>query len=145
MKFLFIFVSGLFFGFGLAMSGMLNPSKVRAFLDLSGQWDPSLAFVMMGGIFVTAFGFWLVHKKENPLFSDNFNLPISRSIDMKLIGGSAMFGVGWGIGGLCPGPSIAILSSNFFPAITFTVSMIIGITVASLLLKPDKVNVNEKS
>ena len=142
MKILFTLISGVLFGFGLAMSGMLNPSKVRAFLDISGEWDPSLAFVMAGGIFVTIVGYWFVFKKEKPIFSNQFSLPERKELDIRLIIGSMIFGVGWGIGGLCPGPSIAILSNHFFPAIIFTVSMIVGIIVGSILFKPNKLNVN---
>ena len=142
MKILFTLISGLLFGFGLAMSGMLNPSKVRAFLDISREWDPSLAFVMAGGIFVTIVGYWFVFKKEKPIFSNQFSLPERKELDIRLIIGSMIFGVGWGIGGLCPGPSIAILSNQFFPAIIFTVSMIIGVIAGSILSKTDNVNVN---
>ena len=120
-------IAGILFGFGLTLSGMLNPSKVQSFLNIFGIWDPSLAFVMVGGIIVALIGYNLVFKIEKPIFSEEFDIPTLNHIDLKLIGGSALFGVGWGIGGLCPGPSIAILSTNFYPAIIFTVSMCVGL------------------
>ena len=127
MKNLAVGIAGILFGFGLTLSGMLNPSKVQSFLNIFGIWDPSLAFVMVGGIIVALIGYNLVFKMEQPIFSEEFDIPTLNHIDLKLTGGSALFGVGWGIGGLCPGPSIAILSTNFYPAIIFTVSMCVGI------------------
>ena len=127
MKNLAVGIAGILFGFGLTLSGMLNPSKVQSFLNIFGIWDPSLAFVMVGGIIVALIGYNLVFKMEKPIFSEEFDIPNLTHIDLKLIGGSALFGVGWGIGGLCPGPSIAILSTNFYPAIIFTVSMCVGL------------------
>ena len=129
MKIFLILISGLLFGFGLAMSGMLNPLKVRAFLDISGEWDPSLGFVMVGGILVTIAGYWFVFNREKPIYGIQFSLPEKKKLDMRLITGSAIFGVGWGIGGLCPGPSISILSIYFFPAIVFTLSMMLGLFI----------------
>ena len=134
MRYLFTCLSGLIFGFGLTLSGMLNPYKVYSFLDISRNWDPSLAFVMIGGILITIFGFSLTLKRPKPIHEENFYLPIYKNIDFKLIGGSAIFGIGWGVGGLCPGPSIAILSSNFFPSIIFTISMLIGLFLGKKLI-----------
>ena len=134
MRYLFTCLSGLIFGFGLTLSGMLNPYKVHSFLDISRNWDPSLAFVMIGGILITIFGFRLTFKRPKPIHEENFYLPIYKKIDFKLIGGSTIFGIGWGIGGLCPGPSIAILSSNFFPSIIFTISMLIGLLLGKKLI-----------
>ena len=127
MKNLAVGIAGILFGFGLTLSGMLNPSKVQSFLNIFGIWDPSLAFVMVGGIIVALIGYNLVFKMEKPIFSEEFDIPTLNYLDLKLIGGSALFGVGWGIGGLCPGPSIAILSTKFYPAIIFTFSMCIGL------------------
>ena len=129
MKIFLILISRLLFGFGLAMSGMLNPLKVRAFLDISGEWDPSLGFVMVGGILVTIAGYWFVFNREKPIYGIQFSLPEKKKLDMRLITGSAIFGVGWGIGGLCPGPSISILPIYFFPAIVFTLSMMLGLFI----------------
>ena len=127
MKNFAVGIAGILFGFGLTLSGMLNPSKVQSFLNIFGIWDPSLAFVMVGGIIMALIGYNLVFKMEKPIFSEEFDVPTLNHIDLKLIGGSALFGVGWGIGGLCPGPRIAILSTNFYPAIIFTFSMCIGL------------------
>ena len=134
MRYLFTCLSGLIFGFGLTLSGMLNPYKVHSFLDISRNWDPSLAFVMIGGILITVFGYRLTFKRPKPIFEEKFYLPIYKSIDLKLIVGSTLFGIGWGIGGLCPGPSIAILSSNFFPSIIFTISMLLGLFLGKKLI-----------
>ena len=100
--------SEILFGIGLAVSGMLNPFKVQSFLDFFGAWDPSLAFVMLGAIVTTTVGYRFIFKLQTPLFSDQFFLPLKKDIDLKLLSGSALFGVGWGVGGLCPGPSIAL-------------------------------------
>jgi len=143
MRLIFIVFSGILFGFGLAMSGMLNPFKVQAFLNVFGAWDPSLAFVMVGGILVTIAGYWFVFNRGKPLYGNEFNLPERKKLDIRLISGSAIFGIGWGIGGLCPGPSVAILSSYFFPSIIFTISMMIGIFIGSKSFQPDKLRVNE--
>ena len=96
--------SGLVFGVGLALAGMLNPSKVTGFLDIFGLWDPSLAFVMAGGIAVNAMGYFLFVRGGKPLFASSFKLPETVHIDRSLLMGSALFGVGWGLAGLCPGP-----------------------------------------
>ena len=134
MRYLFTCLSGLIFGFGLTLSGMLNPYKVHSFLDISRNWDPSLAFVMIGGILITVFGYRVTFKRSKPIFEEKFYLPIYKKVDLKLIGGSTFFGIGWGIGGLCPGPSIAILSSNFFPSIIFTISMLFGLFLGKKLI-----------
>ena len=134
MRYLFTCLSGLIFGFGLTLSGMLNPYKVHSFLDISRNWDPSLAFVMIGGILITVFGYRVVFKRPKPIFEEKFYLPTYKIINLKLIGGSTLFGIGWGIGGLCPGPSIAILSSNFFPSIIFTISMLFGLFLGKKLI-----------
>jgi len=134
MRYFITCLSGLVFGFGLTLSGMLNPYKVHSFLDISRNWDPSLAFVMIGGILITVFGYRVTFKRSKPIFEEKFYLPIYKKVDLKLIGGSTFFGIGWGIGGLCPGPSIAILSSNFFPSIIFTISMLFGLFLGKKLI-----------
>ena len=121
--------SGILFGFGLALSGMLDPSKVQAFLDISRNWDPSLMFVMVGGIIITFIGYYFILKRPSPLFSDIFHIPVHKHIDKNLIGGSALFGIGWGLGGLCPGPSLGILSYNFIPGLIFMSAMLIGLFI----------------
>ena len=129
MKLILIFLSGSLFGFGLTLSGMLDPSKVQAFLNITQKWDPSLAFVMIGGILTTSIGYYFILKSPAPLYDSNFHIPIIYNIDVKLIGGSVLFGIGWGLGGLCPGPAVAILSYSFFPAIIFMIAMLIGLFI----------------
>ena len=120
-------IVGIIFGAGLAMAGMLNPAKVQGFLNITGQWDPSLAFVMIGGIAVTAIGFAVIKKRTQPVFADSFSWPQLVKLDRPLLIGSALFGVGWGLGGLCPGPALAVLSVAFWPAALFTFFMFIKI------------------
>ena len=120
---------GVIFGAGLAMAGMLNPAKVQGFLNITGQWDPSLAFVMIGGIAVTAIGFAIIKKRTQPVFAEKFSWPQLVKLDRPLLIGSALFGVGWGLGGLCPGPALAVLSVAFWPAALFTAFMFIGLFV----------------
>lgn len=104
-------LAGCLFGLGLAVSNMLNPSRVLAFLDVFGQWDPTLAFVMGGALSVTIPGFFLVLKRKQPLFTNNFDLPLKKAVDSQLIFGAVMFGIGWGLVGLCPGPAIAAIAT----------------------------------
>ena len=129
MKLVLILLSGSLFGFGLAISGMLDPSKVQAFLNVTQNWDPSLAFVMIGGILTTSIGYFFSLKRSSPLYDANFHLPVIKHIDKRLISGSVLFGIGWGLGGLCPGPAVAILSNSFFPAINFLIAMLIGLYI----------------
>ena len=114
-------ISGLLFGFGLALSGMVSPGKVIGFLDLTGNWDPSLAFVMGGGVLVTLISFRFILKRSTPLFGGEFKLPTKKDLDKRLVVGAILFGLGWGLGGLCPGPALSSLAS-----------MIGGIIIAKL-------------
>jgi len=107
----FPFVAGAIFAAGLALAGMTQPEKVIAFLDVSGHWDPSLAFVMVGAIAVHALLYRVVGRRKAPLFDRQFHAPEKKTIDAKLLGGAALFGVGWGVAGYCPGPSLAALTS----------------------------------
>ena len=134
MKLILIILSGSLFGFGLTLSGMLDPSKVQAFLNITQNWDPSLAFVMFGGILTTSIGYYFILKSPSPLYDSNFHIPIIYHIDVKLIVGSALFGIGWGLGGLCPGPAVAILSYSFFPTIFFIIAMLIGLPMSHTIL-----------
>ncbi|WP_026244490.1 YeeE/YedE family protein [Dasania marina] len=120
-------LAGSLFGLGLGVSGMISPAKVLNFLDLAGHWDPSLAFVM-GGAVLVAFPAFQLAKRGNrqPLLSDGFQLPSRKDIDGRLLGGAAIFGIGWGLGGLCPGPAIAALSSLQWPIVGFILAMIAG-------------------
>lgn len=103
--------AGLIFGFGLALSGMTHPEKVLSFLDVTGKWDPSLLFVLGGAVGVTTLSFRFVLKRKSPLFASAFLLPDVQTIDRPLLIGSALFGLGWGISGYCPGPAVALLAS----------------------------------
>ena len=125
--------AGLLFGLGLIVSGMINPSKVIGFLDLAGNWDPSLIFVMGGGVTVTLCTFWLVLRRDRPLFDKQFFLPNKADIDTRLITGAALFGIGWGIAGLCPGPAMTGLATLDPTVVLFVGSMIIGMVLQHLL------------
>jgi hypothetical protein len=133
-----VFISGLLFGAGLAISGMVNPMKVLNFLDLTGAWDPTLIFVMGGGLLVTLLGYRLAFARSKPFAAEVFSLPQSRIIDAKLIGGSALFGVGWGLSGLCPGPAIAGLVFGRIESFVFVAAMAAGyvVTRAVVTSKP---------
>ena len=128
------FVSGLLFGLGLAVSNMVNPQRVLAFLDVFGTWDPTLAFVMGGALLVTVPGFYIVLKRDKPLFSTYFSLPRKVDIDASLIIGAALFGLGWGLAGFCPGPAIAALVSLDINVVLFCVVMLAGWLITDRLL-----------
>jgi uncharacterized membrane protein YedE/YeeE len=121
--------SGLVFGIGLSLSGMLNPVRVQGFLDVFGNWDPSLAFVLGGAVAVAFVGVQVMKRMRHPAFDDSFHLPTNRKIDAPLVIGSALFGLGWGIGGLCPGPAVASLSVGIPQTVLFVLAMLIGMTL----------------
>ncbi|MFL0671036.1 MAG: DUF6691 family protein [Erythrobacter sp.] len=128
--------SGTVFGAGLALGGMTDPARVRGFLDLLGDWDPTLAFVMGGAVVVMAAA-WLVQKRmQQPLFAEAFALPNRSDLTPRLIGGSALFGVGWGIAGLCPGPGFAALAIDAPSAAIFIAAMLAGMVLVRLVDKP---------
>lgn len=130
-------LAGVIFGIGLVVSGMANPAKVQNFLDPLGSWDPSLAFVMGGALVVTAIGYKLAFARGRPLLDDEFHLPASTRIDRRLIGGSALFGIGWGLSGFCPGPAIVALPLLAKGTLVFVPAMLIGIAaVRYALAKP---------
>jgi uncharacterized protein len=137
MAILLQFVVGLIFGFGLLLSGMSDPAKVLNFLDLggvkSGTWDPSLAFVMAGAVAVTFVGFRVVLKRAQPLFADRFHMPTRRELDLRIVAGPAIFGVGWGLAGFCPGPALTALGFGTREAAIFVVAMFAGMWVARML------------
>jgi uncharacterized membrane protein YedE/YeeE len=119
-------VSGLIFGSGLVVSGMTQPEKVLGFLDILGAWDPTLAFVMAGALIVAAPGFYFARRRGRPLVAAHFRWPTRADIDRPLVAGSALFGVGWGLVGLCPGPAIVNLATLMPQAIVFVAAMGIG-------------------
>ena len=133
MQLLVGLVSGLIFGLGLSVSGMLNPVKVSAFLDIAGAWDPSLALVMGGGLAVNLLAMWLLKKRTKPYFADEFSLPQSVAIDRPLLIGAALFGIGWALGGLCPGPAIAGLAYLSGDSLMFFIPMLAGLYLARLI------------
>lgn len=120
------FLAGLIFGIGLIVSQMVNPAKILAFLDVAGDWDPSLAFVMGGALTVTAIGYRLLDRQHKPVYGSIFQKPGKNDLDVRLIGGAAVFGIGWGLAGLCPGPALVVLSSGANEAVIFCVAMIAG-------------------
>ncbi|WP_435419362.1 DUF6691 family protein [Parerythrobacter aurantius] len=127
-------VSGTLFGAGLALGGMTDPARVRGFLDLFGNWDPTLAFVMGGAVLVMAIA-WRVQKRmARPVFAASFALPDRSDLTPRLVAGSALFGVGWGVAGLCPGPAVAALVIAPGSAAIFLVAMVAGMVVAERLL-----------
>lgn len=122
-------ISGSIFGFGLIVSGMSNPARVLNFLDWSQRWDPTLALVMGGAIAVALPGFYWVRKRQKPLFADEFEIPQNREIDTKLIIGASLFGIGWGIGGFCPGPGIVAAMTLQGDVLLFVLAMVAGMLV----------------
>jgi hypothetical protein len=125
IRLFFSFAAGGLFGLGLLISQMTNPAKVLAFLDLFGAWDPSLAFVMGGALAVTALGYRFVLKQDKPSQDKIFHLPNRTDIDRRLILGAALFGIGWGLAGLCPGPAFSSLFFGGLPVIVFVIAMLI--------------------
>ena len=128
-------IIGAIFGTGLAIAGMLNPSKVVGFLDIFGDWDPSLAFVMGGGVLVNAIGHRFVMKRKAPIQCATFSMPTSTKFDKPLVIGSVIFGVGWGLAGLCPGPVVASLLLNGQAILPFFGLMIVGLLVGRIVIR----------
>ncbi|MFT4045309.1 MAG: YeeE/YedE family protein [Solimonas sp.] len=132
MKNLIGLLAGMLFGAGLAIGGMTRPDKVLGFLDLAGRWDPSLAFVMGGGLLVAAPAFALARRRTRPLFDATFQIPTRQDIDKRLVAGALLFGVGWGIAGYCPGPAIAALSAAHPGTLLFCAAMLAGMGLQRL-------------
>ena len=126
------FLSGLVFALGLGISGMTQPAKVIGFLDFTGNWDPSLAFVMVGAIMVHALLYRLIRRRSSPLFAPTFAIPTRTDIDLRLVGGATLFGIGWGIGGFCPGPALTSLASGHSTVLIFVAAMITGMYLYKL-------------
>ncbi|MEM7159762.1 MAG: YeeE/YedE family protein [Myxococcota bacterium] len=122
---------GVVFGLGLGLAGMTNPAKVLSFLDVTGDWDPSLAFVMAGAIAVYAPAYRLVTRRSAPHLGPRFHLPTRRDIDARLVVGALLFGAGWGLGGFCPGPALVSAAGLGRSALVFTVAMVFGMAVFS--------------
>lgn len=126
-----VFLAGLLFAVGLAVSGMTQPSKVVGFLDFFGNWDPSLAFVMGGAVGINALFWRAFNTRKHPILAQKFHLPDCTTIDRPLVLGAALFGIGWGLGGYCPGPGIASLASLQAPALVFVATMAAGMFIFS--------------
>lgn len=126
-------VAGLIFGIGLVISEMANPAKVLNFLDVTGTWDPSLAFVMAGAIAVAAAGYWLVFRRSRPLISDSFHVPPRWPIESRIIVGAALFGIGWGLAGFCPGPAVTSLALGAPGTLAFIPAMLAGVAIAAVV------------
>lgn len=131
-------IAGAIFGVGLGIAGMTRPSKVLGFLDVGGAWDPSLAFVMLGAIGVHAVAVTVARRRSSPLLAPKFSWPSRTHIDMPLLAGAALFGVGWGLGGFCPGPSLTTAASGNLAAIIFVVAMVGGMTIRHLQTRTTK-------
>jgi uncharacterized protein len=130
MRILISAIAGLVFGLGLIISGMSDPAKVQNFLDLFGIWDPSLAFVMAGAIAVTFVGYRVTFGRGRPLLADAFSLPTKAAIDSPLVIGAALFGVGWGLSGFCPGPAVVSLPLLATGTLVFVPAMVAGMLLA---------------
>lgn len=133
MRLIISYVIGVIFGIGISISGMANPAKVINFFDLAGIWDPSLAFVMGGALIVTFVGYRYILKTPGPIMGTTFHVPTRRDFDVKLLGGSALFGVGWGIAGFCPGGALPALGTGVTEVFVFVAAMVAGIVVAKRL------------
>lgn len=126
-------ISGTLFGAGLAVSGMIDPARVRAFLDVGATWDPTLAFVIGGALIPMVAAWVFVRRRTRPVVASEFHLPATTPIDARLIGGACLFGIGWGLAGLCPGPAIAALAIRPMPALIFCLGMAVGFALFRML------------
>ena len=130
MRLIVSYISGLIFGIGISISGMANPAKVLNFFDIAGTWDPSLIFVMGGALVVTFIGYRFVLRRPSPTFEETFKLPTRSDLDLPLIGGSALFGIGWGIAGFCPGGALPAIGTGRSEVLIFIVALIAGVFAA---------------
>lgn len=135
MQKLLIYISGVLFGLGVSIGGMANPAKVQNFFDVAGAWDASLLVVMVASLAVALPGYWLVFKRGKPIYAPKFNVPTNRTIDVKLVAGSAVFGIGWGIAGFCPGASIPVMSTLNPDVLVFSGALIAGIFLAKGMMR----------
>ena len=136
MHTLIALLSGLVFGLGLIAGGMTDPAKIKGFLDLFGAWDPSLALVMCGAIAIAVFAFAAARRRATSWTGEPIELPTTTLIDRRLIGGGALFGVGWGIAGFCPGPAVVALGSGLGAAWIFVPAMLVGMWIHDRLFQP---------
>lgn len=120
-------LAGVLFGFGLALSQMTNPAKIIGFLDFSGHWDPTLALVLAGAVLVTLVSFRFILRRSQPVLDTQFHLPTRQNLDARLIAGAAIFGVGWGLAGLCPGPGIAAIAQGVWQPLVFVAGLAFGV------------------
>lgn len=127
--------SGFLFGIGLTVSGMTDPQRVRGFLDIFGGWDPTLAFVMGGAVLVMAVAWRIQARMARPVFGETFSLPDRTDLDPRLLAGAALFGIGWGIAGLCPGPAVASLALSPMNAVPFVAAMLIGMLLQKITME----------
>lgn len=133
-RILFALLSGVIFGLGLIVAGMANPAKVLAFLDISGHWDPSLALVMVGAIAVAAPAFLWVRRRQRTLLGETLLIPTNRRLDRRLLAGSALFGVGWGMAGICPGPAWVLAGTGSLPGWLFVAAMLVGMALYEFIM-----------
>lgn len=129
MQLVVALIAGLIFGFGLIIGGMANPAKVQNFLDIFGKWDISLALVMGGGLFVALIGYTVAKRWQHPLLESVFHAPTSTQIDKRLLVGASLFGIGWGIAGVCPAPAVVLASTGAWQGLLFVASMLVGMLV----------------
>ena len=127
------FFAGIIFALGLGIGGMTQPAKVIGFLDFAGNWDPSLAFVMMGAILVHAIFYRVIRGRSSPLFSPAFTMPTRTDVDLPLLAGAGIFGMGWGLGGFCPGPALTSLVSGNFTPVVVVIAMIVGMIIHDVI------------
>jgi uncharacterized protein len=135
MTLIFSFFAGLLFGVGLIFSGMTNPERIIGFLDITGKWDPSLLFVMLGAITISFFAFREASKKSTSILGRPMSIPTKKEIDVRLIVGSIIFGIGWGFAGYCPGPGIASIAIGKLQPIIFVIAMLIGMLAYEVIQK----------
>ncbi|CAG9425680.1 DUF6691 family protein [Providencia alcalifaciens] len=138
MPIIIALVSGILFGLGLLLAGMGNPAKILAFLDITGNWDPSLLVTMAVAMVISGIAFQLVKKRKTSVLNCPLQIPTSKVIDKKLVIGSVLFGLGWGLGGICPGPAILLTGMGLTQGILFTLAMIAGIAIFQLFQRTEK-------
>lgn len=129
------FLCGLLFSAGLIVGGMSNPQKILAFLDITGNWDPSLLIIMGAGLVVSVIGYQLTRRRQQSVLACPLNIPINKVIDKPLVLGSALFGLGWGLAGICPGPGLVLVGAGFYQGILFVLAMIVGWLLVGLFRK----------